>query len=37
MGLNVSPTTELNFQDCFIPESNRIGEEGKGFNMALPP
>jgi alkylation response protein AidB-like acyl-CoA dehydrogenase len=35
MGLNASPTTELNFQDCFIPESNRIGEEGKGFNMAL--
>ncbi|MGC8603998.1 MAG: acyl-CoA dehydrogenase family protein [Desulfomonilaceae bacterium] len=35
MGLNASPTTELYFQDCFIPESNRIGEEGKGFNMAL--
>jgi alkylation response protein AidB-like acyl-CoA dehydrogenase len=35
MGLNASPTTELNFQDCFIPESNRIGEEGKGINMAL--
>lgn len=35
MGLNSSPTTELNFQDCFVPESNRIGEEGKGINMAL--
>ena len=35
MGLNASPTTELHFQDCFIPDSNRVGEEGKGFNMAL--
>jgi butyryl-CoA dehydrogenase len=35
MGLNASPTTELNFKDCFIPEGNLIGEEGRGFNMAL--
>lgn len=35
MGLNASPTTELHFNDCFIPSENLIGEEGKGFNMAL--
>jgi alkylation response protein AidB-like acyl-CoA dehydrogenase len=35
MGLNASPTTELNFNDCFIPAENLLGDEGKGFNMAL--
>ncbi len=35
MGMNASPTTELHFTDCFVPEANLLGEEGKGFNMAL--
>jgi alkylation response protein AidB-like acyl-CoA dehydrogenase len=35
MGLNASPTTELNFNDCFIPDENLLGVEGRGFNMAL--
>ena len=35
MGLNASPTTELQFTDCFLPEENRIGPEGKGFNYAM--
>jgi alkylation response protein AidB-like acyl-CoA dehydrogenase len=35
MGMNGSPTTELIFNDCFIPAENLIGEEGRGFNMAL--
>jgi butyryl-CoA dehydrogenase len=35
MGCNASPTTELYFNDCFIPEGNRLGQEGQGFNMAL--
>ncbi len=35
MGCNASPTTELYFKDCFIPEENRLGEEGEGFGMAL--
>jgi len=35
MGMNASPTTELNFNDCVIPKENLLGEEGKGFNMAL--
>lgn len=35
MGLNASPTTELNFSNCFVPEANLLGEEGRGFNFAL--
>jgi alkylation response protein AidB-like acyl-CoA dehydrogenase len=35
MGCNASPTTELYFKDCFVPEENRLGEEGQGFSMAL--
>ncbi|MDQ1239527.1 MAG: hypothetical protein QG577_1713 [Thermodesulfobacteriota bacterium] len=35
MGLNSSPTTELHFNDCFIPSENLIGEEGRGLNIAL--
>jgi alkylation response protein AidB-like acyl-CoA dehydrogenase len=35
MGCNASPCTELYFNDCFIPEQNRLGQEGQGFNMAL--
>lgn len=35
MGLNSSPTTELNFNDCFIPEANLLGEEGQGLKFAL--
>ncbi len=35
MGLNASPTTELHFQDCFVPAENLLGEEGRGLNMAL--
>jgi len=35
MGMNASPTTELHFNDCFIPFENLLGEEGRGLNMAL--
>jgi len=35
MGMNSSPTTELHFDDCFIPTENLLGQEGKGLNMAL--
>lgn len=35
MGLNASPTTELTFNDCFIPDENLLGQEGRGFNFAL--
>jgi alkylation response protein AidB-like acyl-CoA dehydrogenase len=35
MGLNASPTTELIFEDCFVPKSNLLGEEGQGFKIAM--
>ncbi len=35
MGLNRSSTTELSMQDLFVPAENRLGEEGKGFYIAL--
>lgn len=30
MGLRTSPMGELVFQDCFVPEANRLGPEGSG-------
>ena len=35
LGIRASSTAELVFEDCFIPEENRLGEEGKGFREAL--
>ncbi len=35
MGWKVSPTRELLFENCFIPEENLLAQEGKGFNIAL--
>lgn len=35
MGLHSSPTRELVFEQCTIPLTNRIGEEGQGFKIAL--
>ena len=35
MGIRGSATYELIFQDCKIPKENLLGEEGKGFKMAL--
>ena len=29
------PTAELRFDDCFVPEERRLGEEGEGFVQAL--
>jgi alkylation response protein AidB-like acyl-CoA dehydrogenase len=33
MGLRTSPMGELIFQDCFIPEENRLGPIGAGANI----
>jgi alkylation response protein AidB-like acyl-CoA dehydrogenase len=33
MGLRTSPMAELVFQDCFLPEENRLGPEGAGSNI----
>lgn len=35
MGLKASPTTELIFSDCFIPGDGLLGQEGKGFRVAM--
>ena len=35
MGMRASPTGELVFDNCFIPEANRIGEEGKSVRHMM--
>ncbi|MFZ4712311.1 MAG: acyl-CoA dehydrogenase family protein [Bacteriovoracaceae bacterium] len=34
MGWKTSPTRELIFNNCFIPDKNLLGAEGKGFKLA---
>lgn len=35
MGIRTSNTTDVVLEDCRIPASNLIGEEGKGFSIAM--
>ncbi|MFM8314894.1 MAG: acyl-CoA dehydrogenase family protein, partial [Deltaproteobacteria bacterium] len=35
MGLKASALTELVFENCFVPESQRLGKEGDGYLVAL--
>lgn len=35
MGWHTQPTSEVQFDDCRIPQSNLLGEEGKGFSYAM--
>ena len=35
LGLHGSPTAEIVFQDCLVPEENLLGMLGKGFNIAM--
>ncbi len=35
MGFKASPTTEMIFDDCFVPGENILGDEGQGFNIAM--
>ena len=35
LGLRSSDTAALTFEDCRVPESNRLGAEGEGFKIAL--
>ena len=35
LGIRASSTAELIFEECFVPEKNRMGNEGDGFTIAL--
>lgn len=35
LGIRSSDTVSLSFEDCLVPASNRIGEEGFGFKFAM--
>ncbi len=35
MGWKTSPTRELIFENCFVPQENMLLTEGKGFNVAM--
>ncbi len=35
LGIRGSPTAELLFDGCAVPEANRLGAEGEGFGIAL--
>src|SRR5260370_23934548 len=37
LGIKGSPTRELYFDDCAIPASRLVGDEGEGFKIALRP
>ncbi len=34
MGLRTVPLGEITFEDCFVPEENRLGKEGAGFSIS---
>ncbi len=35
LGIRASSTAELVFEDCFVSEADRLGDEGRGFRIAL--
>lgn len=35
MGWRAQPTAQVIFEDCIVPEANRIGPEGQGFRYAM--
>jgi len=35
LGIRASATSEIIFENCRIPASNRLGEEGEGFKIAM--
>ena len=35
LGIRGSSTTELIFEDCIVPKENLVGQEGKGFGIAM--
>src|SRR5437879_6612381 len=35
LGLRASETASVVFEDCFVPDENRLGEKGQGFVNAM--
>ncbi len=35
MGWRSQPTTQVQFDDCILPEGNLLGDEGRGFTYAM--
>lgn len=35
MGIRASSTTELIFENCIVPKENLIGQQGRGFGIAM--
>jgi alkylation response protein AidB-like acyl-CoA dehydrogenase len=35
MGWNAQPTRQVIFEDCKVPDANRVGPEGQGFKFAM--
>jgi acyl-CoA dehydrogenase len=35
LGQHAAVTTTVTFEECFVPEEQRLGEEGQGFVMAM--
>ena len=35
LGWNSQPTAQVIFEDCLVPQANRLGEEGEGFRFAM--
>jgi hypothetical protein len=35
LGLRASETASVVFEDCFVPDQNRLGDEGQGFRNAM--
>ncbi len=35
LGMRASETASVVFEDCYVPDANRLGEEGAGFSQAL--
>ncbi|HEY0077055.1 MAG TPA: acyl-CoA dehydrogenase [Pyrinomonadaceae bacterium] len=35
LGLRASETASVVFEDCYVPDENRVGEEGQGFIQAM--
>ena len=35
LGIRASATSEIVFEDCFVPDTQRLGAEGDGFKIAM--